>query len=202
METSTFGKKSKDHSFASEACFEHTLIFVLKGGFLADTEQKNLLECHTLFKHLHKMICWSKTLISSSIKNPIDNYSQQKNIDPERVKQFLASALHFDLDMATVIRFLGGNYTGEYRDTKRTIKALKDTNCDKQIIKDIERTLLVGCPNKMNSSSTHGNLMKCPCNVQANFRYLLVLSYGVILVFLFWTCVQSPFNVFYAYGSK
>ena len=40
METSTFGKTSKDHSFTSEACFEHTLIFVLKGGFLADTEQK------------------------------------------------------------------------------------------------------------------------------------------------------------------
>ena len=93
-------------------------------------------------------------------KNPIDNYTQQKNIDPERVKQFLASALHFDLDMATVIRFLGGNYTGEYRDSKRTVKALKDTNCDKQIIKDIERTLLVGCPIKMNSSSTHDNFMK------------------------------------------
>ena len=41
MEPSTFGKTSKDHSFTSEACFEHTLIFILKSGFLADTEHKN-----------------------------------------------------------------------------------------------------------------------------------------------------------------
>ena len=40
IETSTFGKTSKDHSFTSEACFKHTLIFILKSGFLADTEQK------------------------------------------------------------------------------------------------------------------------------------------------------------------
>ena len=71
------------------------------------------------------MIIWSKTLNFSSIKNPIENYAEQKNIDPARVKKFLASALHFDLDMATVIRFLGGNYTGEYRDSKRIIKAMK-----------------------------------------------------------------------------
>ena len=105
------------------------------------------------------MLSWFKTQIFK-YKNPIVNYAPQKSIDPSRVKKFLASALNFDLDIATILRYLGGNYNGEYKDSKRKIKALKDTNCDEQIIKDIYRTLITGCPNKMNSSSTHKNFIR------------------------------------------
>ena len=56
--------------------------------------------------------------------------------------------------------FLKGNYTGEYRNTKGTIKALQAANCDVTIINDVRRTLLTGCPNKMTAESTHENFLK------------------------------------------
>ena len=67
----------------------------------------------------------------------------------------LAATLQYELDIPTLIRFLGGNYTGEYRNSKESIRALKEANCDEQIIKDLQRLFEKGSPNYMNASSTH-----------------------------------------------
>ena len=53
---STFGKPSLDHTFTSEASFEHILIFVLKGRFLLESDKENLLNTHPLIKHFNKML--------------------------------------------------------------------------------------------------------------------------------------------------
>ena len=64
------------------------------------------------------MLQWSQKINFMDIKDPIKNYADQKHIDTTRIKKMLAATLQYDLDIPTVIRFLGGNYTGEYRDTK------------------------------------------------------------------------------------
>ena len=106
------------------------------------------------------MMLWFRQVNFLPLRDPIDNYSEQKFIDPLRVQQFLAAALYYDLDIPVVIRFLKGNYTGEYRNTPGTIKALQDSNCDDIIIADVQRTLLTACPNKMTAESTHQNFLK------------------------------------------
>ena len=63
------------------------------------------------------------------------------------------------MDISTLIRFLGGNYTGEYRDCNATIQALKDAKCNEEVISDLQRLLDKVCPNKMNASSTHETFM-------------------------------------------
>ena len=160
LKTSGFGKPDSSHSFTSEACFEHTLLHLLKSDFLSPQDEETVFCCHPLFKHLHRMMTWSKTVDFSTLKNPIVNFSEQKHIASSRVKQFLAAALHYDLDLPTVIRSLRGNYTGEYRDTSFTLKALRDAHCDEVIISDVKRTLLTGCPNKMNAPSTHSKFLE------------------------------------------
>ena len=105
------------------------------------------------------MLQWSQKINFMDIKDPIKNYADQKHIDTTRIKKMLAATLQYDLDIPTVIRFLGGNYTGEYRDTKNTVKLLVDSKCNKKIIKDLKRLLEVGCPNKMNVSSSHKHLL-------------------------------------------
>ena len=84
---STFGKTSKKHSFTSEASFEQVLIFVIKGTYLSNKDKNNLLNCHTLFKHLSKMIDWSKHIEIMSLKEHIHNYADQVSIDPTRTKK-------------------------------------------------------------------------------------------------------------------
>ena len=39
----------------------------------------------------------------------------------------VAATLQYDLNIPTLIRFLAGNYTGEYRDTKNSIRILQDS---------------------------------------------------------------------------
>ena len=78
-------------------------------------------------------------------------------IDPKRVRLFLAALIHYDLDIPTLIRYLGGNYTGEYRDLQETVQILKDSQCDPTVISDLEKIFRIGCPMKMNASSTKKN---------------------------------------------
>ena len=160
MRTSRFGKPSLDHSFTSEACFEHILIHILKTDVLSLCDTEALLSCHPLFLHLHNMLHWTKRIDFSSLGNPIVNYSEQANISMDRVMQFLASALFYDLDLSTVIRSLRGTYTGEFRDAAGTLAALRQTNCDPALVQEVSRTLIIGCPNKMNACSSHENFLK------------------------------------------
>ena len=108
LKTSGFGKPDFDHIFTGEVCFEHTLFHLLKSNYLSHQDKETVLHCHPLFKHLHKMITWSKTVDFSTLKNPIVNFSEQKHIASLRVKRFLVAALHYDHDLPTVIRSLGG----------------------------------------------------------------------------------------------
>ena len=160
MRTSRFGKPSLDHSFTSEACFEHILIHILKTDVLSLCDTEALLSCHPLFLHLHNMLHWTKRIDFSSLGNPIVNYSEQANISMDRVMQFLASALFYDLDLSTVIRSLRGTYTGEFRDAAGTLAALRQTNCDPALVQEVFRTLIIGYPNKMNACSSHENFLK------------------------------------------
>ena len=37
---SNFGKHSKNHSFTVEACFDHTLIYIIKSEYLEEKDMK------------------------------------------------------------------------------------------------------------------------------------------------------------------
>ena len=71
----------------------------------------------------------------------------------------LAATLKYDLDVPTLIRFVGGNYTGEYRKFEHTIKIWNDTKCNEKVIEDLQRLFKTGSPNYMNASSTHKNFL-------------------------------------------
>ena len=154
LKNTKFGKPYLNHSFKSEAMFEHIIIFLLKSKYLSDQEEVKLSECHPLFSHLNKMLKWSSNIDFSDINQPIKDYHLQTSIDQTRVKKMLAGVLHYELDIPIFIRFLGGNYTAEYRNVSLTLRWLRASNCDQQIIADIERIMTVGCPNTMNASST------------------------------------------------
>ena len=79
--TSGFGKPDLDHSFMSDASFEHTLINLFKSGFISSQDRLFLMEYHPLFQVLHKMLLWSRHCDFLTLRDPIDSYSEQKFID-------------------------------------------------------------------------------------------------------------------------
>ena len=98
------------------------------------------------------------------LKGTIKNYAGQTSINTSRIKKMIAATLQYDLDIPTLIRFLGGNYTGEYRDSKQTIKALENAKCNKKIIEDLQTLLEKGSPNRMNASLTILQLIRIQKN--------------------------------------
>ena len=78
---------SIDHSFKSEACIEHVLVFIFNGGFLSDTDKNSLLDSRQLMKHLDKMLSWSKQIDFSDIRDHINNHADQKFIYTRRIKK-------------------------------------------------------------------------------------------------------------------
>ena len=160
LRNSPFGKLDLAHSFTSEACFEHSLLHLLETSILSQSDTISLLSCHPLFLHLHKMIQWATRIDFSLLGHNIVNYSTQQQISTTRVQQLLAAALFYDLDLSTVIRFLRGTDTGEFRQSSSTLVAFHQSNCNPALIKEVKRTLLVGCPNNMTASSTHDNFLK------------------------------------------
>ena len=106
------------------------------------------------------MLTWSKTVHFSSLKNLITNFSEQKYIVTSKLKKFLAAALHYDLNLSTVIRSLAVKYIGEYRYTSSTLNAFQGAHCDEVVISDIKHTLITGYPNKMDASFSHANFLE------------------------------------------
>ena len=100
------------------------------------------------------MIGWANNINFLDIRNPIKKYANQSEIDPNRRKRLLVALFHCDLDIPTLIRVSGENHRGEYRDVKSTIRFLHDSECDPNIISDLEKNLTIGHPNKLIASST------------------------------------------------
>jgi hypothetical protein len=91
-----------------------------------------------------KVICWI-WIDFTPLHEPRLGYENQELIDPYRVEMAIAAMIHFGLDLGKFIRFLSGEYTGQYWDIRRTLDAVRDhvTTNDYNHIKQI---LSDGCP--------------------------------------------------------
>ena len=70
---------------------------------------------------------------------------------------FLACAMFYNLDLASVIRYTGGNYTAAHQDVDAITSRLTSANCDAPLVAEIRRILNVGCPAYFNAESSQEN---------------------------------------------
>ena len=118
----TFGAPSMLHSFHCEPDIFNIAIYILKNPWLD-------IHSHIQFilSDLTLMELW-KALVSlpnnqfHKLQQPDTKYATRTTIPHERVAMFTACALHYNLDMASVIRFVGGTYTASYRDVPNILK--------------------------------------------------------------------------------
>jgi hypothetical protein len=156
---SLFGRPSKNHSFLQDACFETSYVIVLKAGFFEPADILALHECHPLLSH---MLCACVHLRNYDFLwlwqyNPA--WVTQSSLDDNKSYAFLACLLHYNLSVALTIRFLGNNYTGEYRDIPSIVAFLRLQSIAKDIISSYNRVMTVRCPNHFNASTTRDNAL-------------------------------------------
>ncbi len=79
------------------------------------------------------------------LQDPCLGYKQQDHIKPYRVEMASAAMIHFGLDPSKFVRFLLGEYTGQYWDICRTLDAIRD-HVTSDDYGHINWILLGGCP--------------------------------------------------------
>jgi hypothetical protein len=143
---SSFGKPSASHSFVQDACFETSYMLILKSGFFKPTDILALHRCHPFLSHLlcacvhlrHYDFLWL------ALYNL--DWDKQQSLDCDKAYAFLACLLHYNLSVASTIRFLGNNYTGTYGDVPSIVKSLHSHGIAETLISHYSRVMTVGCP--------------------------------------------------------
>ena len=112
---------------------------------LSDQDIFNLRLVNKEFASIIPKVCRWLRLDFTSLQEPHYNYESQGCIDPHRVEMASAAMVHFGLDPGKFVRWLSGEYTGQYRDVCRTLVAIQE-HVSSQDYEHVKRILLDGCP--------------------------------------------------------
>ena len=156
---SSFGRPSANHSFNQEACFETTYVLVLKSGFFEPSDILALHQCHPLLSHL---LCSCVHLRNHNFLWLAEynlDWAKQESLSNSKAYAFLACLLHYNLSVAHVIRFLGNNYTGAYRNIASIVASLRTHGIAEALITNYSRVMTVGCPNHFNATTSRDNAL-------------------------------------------
>ena len=111
-----FGTPSLSHLFHQEPTFETTYVVILKSGFFMPSNIITLHDNHSLLLHLLSICTHLRTYDFLWLSEYNPDWATQTKLSATRSYAFLPCLLHYDLSVANVVRFLGNNYTGAYRD--------------------------------------------------------------------------------------
>jgi hypothetical protein len=119
-------------------------MIILKAGFFEPADILALHECHPLLSH---MLCACVHLCNYDFLwlrqyNPA--WAKQSSLNDNKAYAFLACLLHYNLSVALTIRFLGNNYTGEYRDILSIMAFLRLHGIAEDIISSYNRVMTWG----------------------------------------------------------
>ena len=106
------------------------------------------------------MFTWSKDKNFNSLLENKERHSKQTKVEYERVKTLTTCLFYYNLHLPSVIRYLGPEYTDEYRDSTKIMKTLIDAKCPHDIINDFDRILNIGWPNYLNDTSSRENVLQ------------------------------------------
>jgi hypothetical protein len=135
------------------ASFFHALLPVLKYGYLAPTDMSKLCASHRLIAKLwskYQRVCnldWRPLCTT----NP--HWQEQQCIDDKRIDLRTAMLFHYDLDLATVHRRIGGNHVGAHRNPAKILARLRHL-LEPKVLEELRRILVDGCPAKFNVEGT------------------------------------------------
>ncbi len=113
--------------------------------------KEDLTNLHLVIKDfaniVPKVLCWLQVNFTP-LQDPCLGYEQQDHINPYRVEMASATMIHFSLDPGKFVRFLSGEYTGQYWDICCTLDAIRD-HITSDNYGHIKRLLLNGCPTQL-----------------------------------------------------
>jgi hypothetical protein len=125
--------------------FSNTCFFLVKGGWL---NVADLFAVSLAYPDLQDMIESVPDLLQldfSSLRDPVLDYATQTLIEPSRVQLMTACAVHYNLNIGLVVRYLGGEYTASWRSVTDILKAAAPYVTE-EVFSHLQRVLTLGCP--------------------------------------------------------
>ena len=155
-----FGKDNIVQCFQSEACLRLVLLPLYKSGFLSRSTDWSALA--VAYREANKFLALIKDHADVDFR-PLQGYNVRwnsiKTIDNDRVRMATAALLHFDGDVADVVRWIGGPHVGANRDIDASLAYLRGIVapglCD-----SLERMWRHGSPAVCNASATDQNFQE------------------------------------------
>lgn len=86
-------------------------------------------------------------------------WKKQTTVPQNHAMATLAALFHYRMHAPDVMRFLGGTYTGEYRDIDAIVEKLTSHDIDPWLIAQYVRATTVGCPNHFVAETTRENAL-------------------------------------------
>ena len=137
------------HCYKAEAELPYVIFFLIKLSWLEERDLGVLSTTHPDFEAMITSIPRLLKVDFTSLKTPVMDYASHTSIAPARVRMLTACAVHYDLDFGLVTRYLGGEYTAEWRDVNAIISTCEPFVTPK-VLCQMERILTTGCPSYLN----------------------------------------------------
>ena len=152
-----------------------------------------------------------------SLRDPVPDYASHTSIMPTHVRLLTACAVHYNLDFRLVTRYLGGEYTAEWRDVNK-INYTCEPIVSPQVISQMEHILTTGCPSYFNweedaaNKRTFVSWRNLPSVAQHGKLVVKTLTKEVcnshLIPMARWVCTCSPWgrhvpqNILIKHGKK
>jgi hypothetical protein len=152
-----FGKDRTNQSFTVQAAFRHVLCPVIKSGFLSNCALAALEAAYAPAASYSQLLRTHSLVDFSALRDPIPPDMPSDVMVPLYSCMFTALLLHYDLSVASAVRWMGGIHTGAHRDHAMILSTLMAAGVDADIISDLRRVYYYGAPAYINAESTDAN---------------------------------------------
>lgn len=118
-------KPSLDAQVSSEPIFDYVTLFLFRDNWLDNDDYNSLAHVDIQYLMFSKAIKKCARVDFSPLREPRTDYADQTEISQERIIMMTACAIHYGLDFGLVVRYLGGEYTGEARDVDTVVRTIE-----------------------------------------------------------------------------
>ena len=154
-----FGKDNLKQTFTSEAALRHVLLPLWKRGYLDvnGADWNNLCTAYRPARALREL--WSDYGDTEfyGIRGYNPDWETETTVNQERVAMATAALMHFDGNVADLVRWIGGPHVGEHLDHAVILERLNVAEVDEDVINHLHRIFFNGIPAECNVSSTEEN---------------------------------------------
>ena len=151
-----FGKDSLQQSFYAAKSSCHILLPLLKSGFLSCRATKALERASYRVRQLQQLRKKYVPLDFRSLQGYQSDWENTATIREDWKAMTSACTLHYNGDIATVVRFIGGPHVHQHINTPEVLEKLKNVLTD-DVFNDVRRILTTGAPAHCNAQATQEN---------------------------------------------